>query len=540
VWLYRVAANKAKEYLRTEVRRRKREVAVTTTKAVSASRSEEIVRALQVAMEALDQKYRIPLALCYEQNFTKREAAAVLEMPEGTLSDHVRTGLTKLRKALERAGYPAAVAAVLGGLKQTAPTVPASLAGRVEALVAKGAAKTTAGAAASAGAAAKGGLAMKVVAGIVAAGALAAGVAVVVPGKGGSPEPLPAEAPASAVKEHPHNQKYKIEVLIGTGGFTYGTPNMAFGILNGPAREAWITDCQESAMDDKGNVYWMESGGFGMMRTVNVKTRRVKTLAGSGIQGHLDGPLSRARFTPTAGGAYAAARTRVSPDGRYLFVHECAKYYGGLLRQIDLEAGTVRTLGRYSAVRDATGEIYVLDLAGGAVPPGEGYRTLKLPPGKYSPNQYKYTALDAARDKLYYHSRMHVSCLDLKTGKSTSVNHGGRRPYPAAVKCDESGPLKERIFQCPGGLSISPGGRYLYLGGIDSLSSWRLDLKEEYVHVLKRNPDGTVSFGDGKECTKETSFGNSPFTFTFTRNGTGFFPCLRGMYMLTPVPAGGR
>ena len=82
-------------------------------------------------------------------------------MPERTVSKYVNVGLAKLRKALERAGYPAAVAAVLGGLKQTAPAVPASLASRVEALVAQGMAQATAGAGGTAGtlasAAAKGG-----------------------------------------------------------------------------------------------------------------------------------------------------------------------------------------------------------------------------------------------------------------------------------------------------------------------------------------------------------------------------------------------
>jgi RNA polymerase sigma-70 factor (ECF subfamily) len=89
VWLYRVASNKAKDHLRA-------------------------------AMEALDRKYRVPIALCYEQGLTKRDAAAVLEIPEGALSDHVRAGLSRLRKALERAGFPAATAAITAGLTQTA------------------------------------------------------------------------------------------------------------------------------------------------------------------------------------------------------------------------------------------------------------------------------------------------------------------------------------------------------------------------------------------------------------------------------------
>ena len=150
-------------------------------------------------MRTLDQKYRVPLALCYEQDFTKRDAATVLEMPERTLSRYVSVGLEKLRKALERAGYPAAIAAVLGGLKQTAPAVPASLAGRVEALVssgAKAAPRKLASRAARRGSAAKGGYTMKLIAGVVLAGAVAAGAAILAPRENGV-APLPAEAPAA-------------------------------------------------------------------------------------------------------------------------------------------------------------------------------------------------------------------------------------------------------------------------------------------------------------------------------------------------------
>jgi len=113
--------------------------------------------------------------LCCEQGLSHGEAAAILEIPKRTLSRHVGEGLEELRKALSRAGYPAAVAVIIGGLAQTAPPVPATLAATLAKLVALG---PTSGAGATAAAvAAKGGSAMKIIAGVVLAGALAGGAA---------------------------------------------------------------------------------------------------------------------------------------------------------------------------------------------------------------------------------------------------------------------------------------------------------------------------------------------------------------------------
>jgi len=194
-WFLKVVANVAKDHLRSDARRKRREATVGVGQERDArepGRGGEMNGAVRAILASLESKYRLPLALCYQENMTQRQAATILEMPERTLSRYVSTGLAKLRKALERAGYPAAVAAVLGGLKSTAPVVPASLAGQVKALVTQGTVKTGTGAAASVSAAAKGGIAMKVVAGIVAAGALAGAVVVSTGAIGGGEETPPA------------------------------------------------------------------------------------------------------------------------------------------------------------------------------------------------------------------------------------------------------------------------------------------------------------------------------------------------------------
>ncbi len=207
-WFLRVVANNAKDRLRSEISRKRREQVTEPHKPETPSAvasGTDALSFLRGAMEVLDPKYRVPLALCYEEELSQREAAAVLDISESAVSKHVNTGLATLRKAMERAGYPAAVAAAVPGvasaktgatliemLKQTAPVVPATLAGRIEALAARG----TAGAAGDAAStAAGGGLGMKLIAGIVLAGVAAAGV-MAISGVGGG-----GALPAAAAKK---------------------------------------------------------------------------------------------------------------------------------------------------------------------------------------------------------------------------------------------------------------------------------------------------------------------------------------------------
>lgn len=202
-WFLGAVTNLARRELRNRGIRRRKEAdmkpAISSCPAAPAPEA-GLIGALREALAGLEEKYRLPVTLCHEEGFSQRETAAVLGVPERTISKYVKVGLERLRGTLERVGYPAAAAAVLGGLKQTAPAAPASLAGRVEALVSSGAKATPrklALRAARKAAAAKGGFAMKMLAGVVLAGAVAVGVAMVVPGEESGPEPLPAEKPAA-------------------------------------------------------------------------------------------------------------------------------------------------------------------------------------------------------------------------------------------------------------------------------------------------------------------------------------------------------
>jgi RNA polymerase sigma-70 factor (ECF subfamily) len=179
-WFLSITANQARRLLRTEAQLRRRRPPMLAECTSGPDTDTELIAALRRAMQALEEKYRLPLALCYEENLSQREAALILEIPESTMADRLQSALERLRSALGRAGYRAAPAAMIGALAHTAPAVPASLAAVVEKIVsgqvtAVGSGAGSAGAAV--GVAAKGGMAMKAILAVVLAGTVAAGAA---------------------------------------------------------------------------------------------------------------------------------------------------------------------------------------------------------------------------------------------------------------------------------------------------------------------------------------------------------------------------
>jgi hypothetical protein len=169
-------ANAARLQMRGEIRLKRREesVARESRSAAGVRPDAELIELLRGAVAALDDKHRLPVALCCEEGLTHKEAAEVLDLPEGSVSFLVNAGLERLRKILTKAGYNAAPAAVLGALVHTAPPVPATLAAAVGKIVSGEVAGSGAGSAGAAmGVAAKGGIAMKILVSVVAAGVLA-------------------------------------------------------------------------------------------------------------------------------------------------------------------------------------------------------------------------------------------------------------------------------------------------------------------------------------------------------------------------------
>ncbi len=536
-WFLKVVSNIAKNRLRSDGRRRRREMSVKSEGVSSPTLSSDLISTLAGAVAMLDEKYRLPVALCYEEGLSRREAADVLEIHETTLGDRLKEGVEKLRRALEHAGYPAAVAAVLGGLKQTAPSVPESLAGHVEALVAQGMTKGAAGAAsASASAAAKGGTAMKMIAGVVLAGALAAGVALM-SGGGRVPSSLPAEAPKGERKDPASDQAYRVKMLVRSSENT----------LDGPIGQAECIDGGKKGLDldDAGNWYWINCGNP-VLSGYDRGDGRVRTLAGSGACGLGDGPLERARF---GGWSYVNnSLLAASGDGRHVFVRD--QKAGGAWRHIDLETGMVRTLenfrggkekGMFIVVRDKSGGVYAFRTSGAAVPECRGYKPLKVAPFGTSKNKamkLDSCALDVERMRFYWHARGPIMACDLKTGKVTTiVASTNKKPVPAGK------PFAGLKLWCPSGMSISPAGRFVYVGGGDNGTCHRLDLQKQEAHDMGCLPGGRASSfiggkGDPLKPGRER-FGSAwPNKMVIAPDGSGAWPTSHGIYGLTPAKGG--
>lgn len=139
-WFFRVVVNTAKDHRRTEFRRKNREIAAMMENSPAApdlTPDAALVAALRQSLEDLEERFRVPLALCYEQGLSQKEAAAVLTMPASTVSKYIAQGLEQLRAALNKRGFSAAPALVMAGLGKTAPAVPAGLALDASALVAQ-------------------------------------------------------------------------------------------------------------------------------------------------------------------------------------------------------------------------------------------------------------------------------------------------------------------------------------------------------------------------------------------------------------------
>ncbi|MCX7806724.1 MAG: RNA polymerase sigma factor, partial [Planctomycetota bacterium] len=121
LWFLRVVANAAKNRRKADFRRIERESAMRTRESVTGHAPEEMILALRRAMDEMEEQYRVAISLCYESGLSQREAARVLGIDQSSVSRHINEGLKRLRKALERAGYDAGNAVVIGGLAHTSP-----------------------------------------------------------------------------------------------------------------------------------------------------------------------------------------------------------------------------------------------------------------------------------------------------------------------------------------------------------------------------------------------------------------------------------
>jgi len=198
-WYLKMTYNIATDLLRRRGARQAREEKVVPTRASEAPSSQmeraELDSAVASALRAVEPRYRLPVVLRYEQGLTYREAAAVLDLPEGTTRTYASRGIEKLRERLAGAGFALAPAVIAGTLKSSASvTVPASVGAALSKIAATASVAPKAALGGAGAATLKGGIMLKAAASIIAASAIAGAVAVstgALSGGGGTSPALP-------------------------------------------------------------------------------------------------------------------------------------------------------------------------------------------------------------------------------------------------------------------------------------------------------------------------------------------------------------
>ena len=135
-WLYRVVVRTAQGVRIVRNRLQKREHAIRDTRreesdsadAVADSEHRELVAILDEELDRLPEHYRLPVVLCDLQGRSRKEAAAELKIPEGTLSSRLATAKRKLADRLRRRGLMTTGTAVMAALaEQASARVPEGL-----------------------------------------------------------------------------------------------------------------------------------------------------------------------------------------------------------------------------------------------------------------------------------------------------------------------------------------------------------------------------------------------------------------------------
>jgi RNA polymerase sigma factor (sigma-70 family) len=139
-WLYGVAVRVASKARRSASRRRAREVAVSPLPdppSAPASAISELGPILDEELAGLPEWYREAILLCDLRGVSREEAAALLGVPEGTLSSRLANGRKKLAARLARRGVSLSVSGLAGvvGQAQAVTTVPNQLVAKTCGLV---------------------------------------------------------------------------------------------------------------------------------------------------------------------------------------------------------------------------------------------------------------------------------------------------------------------------------------------------------------------------------------------------------------------
>ncbi len=146
-----------------------------------------------------------------------------------------------------------------------------------------------------------------------------------------------ADSEGSSIRAVPFNSVGKVATVIGTSHLDEGRL-FTFGDIDGQPGKARLQHCLDVAFHD-GRLYVADTYNH-KIKSIDLKTRECKTLAGVGKPGHADLPSPSAKgtggegasFFEPAGLSYAAGKLYVADTNNHL------------IRVIDLATGRVSTL----------------------------------------------------------------------------------------------------------------------------------------------------------------------------------------------------
>jgi RNA polymerase sigma-70 factor (ECF subfamily) len=96
-WLIRVSVNMCKNHLRA-IKNRKNVVIEEDIPYFDQTADNELLKVVLT----LPEKYRIPIHLFYYEDYSIKDIAAVLDLPESTVKIHLKRGRDKLSKILKK------------------------------------------------------------------------------------------------------------------------------------------------------------------------------------------------------------------------------------------------------------------------------------------------------------------------------------------------------------------------------------------------------------------------------------------------------
>jgi RNA polymerase sigma factor (sigma-70 family) len=504
-WFLKIVTNQARLHIRGEVHRRRREAMAAAERAVETSTAPpdgETLRALRRELDGLSEEHRLPLVLCYQEGLTQREAAAVLDVAESTLSERLQAALEALRLRLRAAGHAVAIAGLAGAIRTSAPELPAGLADRIQGVLNSGDGIAGAG---PGGLELKGGLIVKIGLGIAAVGLVAGATFWAVGGRTGEP----AKSPPAAAPE----KKSAFDTPIWHPDAEWESTGRFLGSVM-PASAGWLDGPKGEMMSRGGGPRSPWGSPYGghercVWACMDEKTERYHVVAGAEVYGYLDGPFSRARH---GGWIYMdRAFSLMTPDRRYLYTSDV--FNGRMIRRLDFMKQEIATVqweveNFTGLTMGQDGKIYALTPPHLAVLNQDGKLERKIALElKGDVGWEANTAHDPKRNRMWATSghnpkrQWHVWYWDLADG-----SFHGEVPAKAKQPGDHMfggapGSYKDGWFVYPQSCVYfgpdDPDYRLLYMSHTDCGNSHRLDLEKKEVWVLSgppRNKSGPIRY----------------------------------------------